>query len=207
MESVILPNGEKSRELWREGGVLTPLPGAHVSRVILDLCALAQEGKPATAEFNGVTITAQSDSDPNMLYQKWEAELTAQAEAYRASDEYKRREAEAAAAEARRVQDAAIALAGAPEEPTWSDPDSWAAIVEKNTDPYGAAALNFARRWARMMEKAADREELTKDAADTLANLANDEGITGFQFGCARNALVLCWEHGAALQKAYAGRP
>src|SRR5690348_12032876 len=70
----------------------------------------------------------------------------------------------------------------------------------KNTDPYGGAVVTFTERWADLMEKRMDKGGKIADIAKPTSHEADIEGITGFMYGCAVQALAYFWEHGEALR-------
>ena len=85
--------------------------------------------------------------------------------------------------------------------------EAYAKYRELNTkDSYSAGVVHFTERWADLMEKAlAESRELFvgekyKTLASTLSHEANTEGITGFMYGCAVNALANFWIHGEELR-------
>ena len=76
--------------------------------------------------------------------------------------------------------------------------ENWKA---NNTDPYGLAIFRYAERWANMMEERIANGEKIENIAETLSFKANEEGITGFMYGCAVKILSECWECGEELRK------
>ena len=83
----------------------------------------------------------------------------------------------------------------------WRDQAGWDAFVEANKDPYGGACVTYARRWADMMETQMEAGSVLADIAKQTSHDADDEGITGFMYGCAVSMLSLCWEHGEELRR------
>lgn len=80
------------------------------------------------------------------------------------------------------------------------DQDAWQAWVDNNTDPYGAAVVHYAERWADLMEgRMADGESLV-DIAKQTSHEADTEGITGFMYGAAVSILSSSWVHGEKLR-------
>lgn len=71
--------------------------------------------------------------------------------------------------------------------------------VELNsTDGYSKGVVDFAVRWANLMEK---EKELTKEIVDKLSNEADTEGITGYMYDCARGSLYHFWYYGEELKE------
>lgn len=71
---------------------------------------------------------------------------------------------------------------------------------QTNQDPYGACIVNYAERWADLMEEKINDGVPIQDIAKTTSNIADIEGITGFMYGMAVNILSNFWEHGEALR-------
>jgi hypothetical protein len=85
----------------------------------------------------------------------------------------------------------------------------WAALVRQNTPApgddrpfadYGFAIIQFAQRWADLMEERMKTSELKDIAEETCAEAITEE-ITGAMYGCAVSVLAKHWKHGKALQK------
>lgn len=72
--------------------------------------------------------------------------------------------------------------------------------VEKNSDPYGKATVEYSERWADRMEahlaEGTDLEDIAKEASHE----ANIEGISAFMYGCAVSGLAYFWIHGERLR-------
>ena len=70
----------------------------------------------------------------------------------------------------------------------------------KNGYSYGV--VTYIQRWADMMESLILNEGLSvSEAATKTEHEADREGITGFMYGCAVNALSQLWEYGEELRK------
>jgi len=106
-----------------------------------------------------------------------------------------------AAAQQRRDTVLKEALAGAPEKMTLLDADGWEKAVAANTDDYGSGVIRYAERWARLMEGRMIRGDTLEACAEEASHLADDEGITGFMYGCAVNILSKTWIHGDQLRR------
>ena len=81
------------------------------------------------------------------------------------------------------------------------DEAAWQKWVDANQDPYGGACVEYARRWAEMMEEEVAGGAVLEDIADRTSHDADTEGITGFMYGAAVSMLAECWEHGEALRR------
>lgn len=77
----------------------------------------------------------------------------------------------------------------------------WDEAVANNTDPYGKAAVDFARSWALIMQAKIEKGLKLKDIAEEASNKADTDGITGFMYGCAVSLLAKSWEYGEELRK------
>lgn len=89
------------------------------------------------------------------------------------------------------------------ELPTFSlrDPEMWATGLANNQDPYGSAGYRFAARWASFMERDLAAGKKLADIAKPTSHEADDDGITGFMYGCAVSVLSHCWTHGEELRR------
>ena len=67
-------------------------------------------------------------------------------------------------------------------------------------DNYSLYTSTYAVRWAELMEQHIDNGEKIADFAQKTSCEADTEGITGFMYGCAVNALSQLWEYGEELR-------
>jgi hypothetical protein len=78
----------------------------------------------------------------------------------------------------------------------------WETAVSVNTDPYGKCTVDYARDWARLMQRDIDQGKTLIDVAKQCSNAADKgKGITGFMYGCAVSILADVWVHGEELRK------
>lgn len=70
----------------------------------------------------------------------------------------------------------------------------------KNTDPYGGRVVSYGEDWANLMEARMANGEKIADIAKPTSHEADTDGITGFMYGCAVQALAHFWEYGEALR-------
>ncbi len=213
------------KNFWIYNGRLEAAPGASIGPTIaeaIELAATAEHGPIVMFDFNHVTVTVAADSNATLVEREWwralrgfiekrvgphpAAELTSDEKASDAAKqaEHDRIEAERAAAweqkerlkreasEASLTDAAPIAL---------RDPAAWQSWLEANKDGYGGAVMNYAERWARMMQVEMARGAVLSDVATRLSHEADLEGITGFMYGAAVSVLSQCWEHGEALRR------
>lgn len=82
-----------------------------------------------------------------------------------------------------------------------SDQTTWDEWVKNNTDGYGKAVIDYAERWANMMEARMDQGEELEDVSGPTSHEADEDGITGFMYGAAVAVLASCWEHGDKLRR------
>ena len=81
------------------------------------------------------------------------------------------------------------------------DAERWNRCKTINSDPYGAACVAFAERWARMMQAEMAKGAKLADIAKATSHAADEEGITGFMYGCAVGELSASWAHGEELRR------
>ena len=77
----------------------------------------------------------------------------------------------------------------------------WDKGLAKNQDPYGGGVYKFASEWATQMEAAMASGETLVDCAGRCSHSADQEGITGFMYGCAVSILSAWWIHGEELRR------
>lgn len=183
-----------------------------------------EEGDHCQFEFNGVTVVVAGDSDPALIYREWnrgmsrfigenptvgpypKAELSAEEiasdAAIRAEQDrlYAIRQEEYAkqAREQKALLDGALNVAGAIE---LADEEGWNKFKSNNTDGYGGRVVRYAEEWARLMQTRLANGETIPQCADELSRLADDDGITGYMYGCAVGVLAKVWKHGEALRR------
>lgn len=179
-----------------------PLAGENVSETAKRMVALAKKTKgPVTAKFNDIALTAKPGDNPESIVKYYETESNRRHEEYVKSPEYKKRQREAE--EAQRRQDLMLkgALAAAPKKMTLRDEEGWKKAVAANTDGYGGGVMSFAERWACLMEGRMANGDTLEACAEEASYLANNEGITGFMYGCAVSILSQVWIHGDQLRR------
>jgi hypothetical protein len=76
----------------------------------------------------------------------------------------------------------------------------YAEYKANNKDPYGARVVSYGEDWANLMESRMGSGEKIADIAKPTSHEADTDGITGFMYGCAVQALAHFWEHGEALR-------
>lgn len=74
---------------------------------------------------------------------------------------------------------------------------------DANQDLYGRVVIQYAERWAEMMEQEIENGMTVAEAAARTREIADTVGITGYMFGFALNVLGDFWEHGEELRTWY----
>jgi hypothetical protein len=184
-------------------------------------------------EFNGVSVTVAPDSDPVLIRRDWQRSymdwmptkeavgpypapvLTAEEIAYQEGverqQEERRRQAKAEyereKQEAKAVFDAEMVGAS---DLLFKDDEAKKNFEEgrANQDSdYGRACFDFARDWARLMQKRMTANATVADVAPDCESIIDGfYGITGFMYGMAVNILSQVWIHGDALRVWHNGR-
>lgn len=165
-------------------------------------------------EFNGVTlIVTKENADAERIYQEWDAGMKANAEKHRLEREawlktpegqeyLAQQEAEAAR---RKAVEAEVLHIDETVEMEFKDEEgkkAWDKMVEVNSkDPYGNGVVKYARRWAKYMQKLIAEGKTVIEIAEKASHDCDIEGITGFMYGCAVNALAQSWKYGEELRK------
>lgn len=209
---------------WKnENGVLEPMAGSNIVATIAEAIVIAgEQDRPITFVFNGVTITVHSDSNPELIHRDWSRAMSGYinksvdpyptsvlTEKERASDarihaknerKNKRRQAryQAKVETARKALEAKLAKASLLE---FSDETAWKKFKEINQDFYGAGVVNYAERWARLMQLEICNGKSLEDVAEATSREADYDGITGYMYGCAVSALAHCWKYGEQLRR------
>lgn len=81
------------------------------------------------------------------------------------------------------------------------DTDGWKDTVDKNTDPYGKCAVDYAEGWAKLMQVEISKGKGIIECAERTSHELSFYGITGFMYGCAVSMLSNYWKHGEELRK------
>lgn len=172
-------------------------------------------------EFNSVMVRVDAGSDPKLVYRDWERSLrgctgkvigpaykqelsTAEKQhdaAVRATnaaqqkeqfDEMKDKDAARREKVDALIDDQEIQLV---------DAKGWEETRLANQDGYGGAAFRYADRFGRVMQVEIAKGMTVKDAVAKWEFECDDDGLTGFQQGCAMSLLRQCWKHGKELAK------
>jgi len=205
--------------------ILESVPGGHIRNCIHNAIAEAGAcGEHCQFDFNGVSVVVAGDSSPDLMYRDWdrgmrgylgesptvgpypEPALTAvtmesDAAIQAARDrvrEVREEEARKEVAKQKSLLQGALSVAGPIE---LADEAGWKTFVEANKDGYGGRVVRYAEEWARLMQTRIANGETIPQCAQELSHLADDDGITGFMYGCAVSVLAKVWKHGEALRR------
>lgn len=179
------------------------MPGDTIDRTAKGMVAYANShNQPVSTDFNGINLVAwpRCNSADNIMRYYW-SETNQRHERYINSQAYKDRCRKAE--EAQMKKDAILkgALLVAPEKMTLRDQEGWQKTVAANTDGYGGAVIRYAELWARLMEGRMANGDTVEGCAEESSHIADDEGITGFMYGCAVSILSQVWVHGEDLRQ------
>lgn len=126
----------------------------------------------------------QHSASQAALHAKWKAEREARDEEFRAN------------------------AAKRPPLPAFSltDTAAWTHDVELNSaDPYSYACVEYAAKWASIMEQRLADGASVADVAKQASHDADTDGITGFMYGAAVHMLARSWRHGDELRRWHNG--
>jgi hypothetical protein len=200
------------------------MPGHEITSTIKRaINAAASLSGTVAFDFNAVEVVVAADSNPDLICRDWQrgmfgyhkdvvgpypaAELSAEAQASdaRIKAENEARWAAQQAEYDRKAEEKRIRLDAeiGHEAIRFADDKEadWRTFAEANQDPYGSAVVRFADKWARLMQVRLRAGGKLDEIADAASHDADDEGITGFMYGCAVSLLSRCWERGEALRQ------
>ncbi len=182
----------------------------------------SNKGGLVSFEFNGTNVSVRMDSDPELIYRDWsramygyidknvgpypnpvltdeEEESDARIKAENDQKRQKRQSEYQAKADAkRRATEAKLSDAPAMEI---ADDKAWQTWKENNQDDYGRGIIDYAERWARLMQVEINAGKKLEDIADSTSNEADIDGISGFMYGAAVHTLANSWKYGDQLRK------
>ena len=178
--------------------------GEHITDAIKAMIDLSKkEGKPVQTTFNGATFSVSADTKPDEALKSWKRIMEENAEAYRNSPEGIKAAAEEKARKEKKAREAAeVSELIKDEVLELTAEKAWKKSVQVNIDPYGSSVVRYAERWGKLMQVEMRKQGaavLTKDIVEATKFKADNEGMTGFSWSCARNQLIQCWKHGAEL--------
>lgn len=184
--------------------------GARINDAVAETIKVARAlGAAVQFEFNGVTVAVRSDSNPELILRDFRRARDSRGDKNVGpypnpvlTDDELANNARIEAENIWRGGNAMLegALSVAPIKMTLKDRDGWNKTVAANTDDYGNAVIKFAERWARLMEGRMANGGTLEACAEETSSLADNEGITGFMYGCAVSILSQVWIHGEELR-------
>lgn len=179
-----------------------PIGGERIEETGEAMAKMAAENNcEVTADFNDIALKASPGTTGAEIASFYNAECNRQRDEWIASPEYKKQEEEREARRIAHESNLKAALASAPAKMSLKDEEGWNTAVRVNSDPYGSAVARYAEKWARLMEAQIALGKTVAECAEQESQLANDEGITGFMYGCAVNILANVWTHGEELRR------
>lgn len=140
------------------------------------------------------------------MYPKAELSAKDRASDARIEADNQRRRAREAAQRRRKIKARAQAintkLASAPDIKL-SNQQAWQAYVAANRGSIGAGILNYARRWARLMQLEIAQGKRLADIWEKTSHEADLEGLTSTASSYAVGVLAECWTQGKELDRLY----
>ncbi len=177
------------------------MPGTHILTACKEAVEMAKNKVcKVTFDFNEITLNATPETDAKNLAEYYSAECELRRAKYVASPEYSAQQEESARKESERKAKSDAILAHAPANMTLRDAECWRKACAANKYGYVGAIMTYAERWARMMEGRIAQGEAIPAIADECSHLADEEGVTGFMYGCAVSTLAKVWVHGETLR-------
>lgn len=82
-----------------------------------------------------------------------------------------------------------------------ADQAKWNEFKANNTDFYAQGVIDYAERWADLMEKQIGDGKTVAEIADATSHEADTDGITGFMYGMAVSTLAWAWANGEDLRR------
>jgi len=79
--------------------------------------------------------------------------------------------------------------------------EAWDTWRDNNQDGYGKAIMDYAERWADLMEAQLALGIKLENCAKQTSYDADTDGITGFMYGAAVSVLAQCWKYGEQLRR------
>ena len=72
----------------------------------------------------------------------------------------------------------------------------WNEFVDKNRDFYGNGIIDYAERWAKLVQYYISNGQTFLECVELSSNEADTEGISGFMFGASVSILYQTWKYG-----------
>lgn len=185
----------------------------EIEEAISDAIDQAREFKTTMYfKFSGITVMVRQDSNAKLILRDWlrtflgyidgkvgpypNPNLTEEERAHDAQiEERRRREAE----ENQKRRDGVLkdALMTAPEKMTLREGTE--GIWEEAIKSYVKMVIDYAQRWARLMEGRINNGYTLEACAQETSHLADKEGVSGHAYGMAVSILSKVWIYGEQL--------
>jgi len=178
------------------------VPGETIKEAAAAMSKMANEmNQQVKCVFNDIELIADVGCDlaDTIVAQFWK-ESDRRSKEYAESEEYKKQRIEMDRKHNERLSKQKAMLDKAPFQMSLMDHRLWKVAVETNKDGYGSCVVRYADKWARLMELQMSEGVALESCAEEMAHLADDEGITGFMYGCAVGILAKVWLHGESLR-------
>lgn len=190
-----------------------PRPGEYISESTTKLVEIANtERRTALATFNGKLLVAHPGDPAEAVRQAFDDHFAGARSSRTEERRYEKRRRRYAIKEELLARERAAAPVGAFKIFRLKE---WAKARKVNTDSYGKGILDYAERWARLLQGAIDEAgindgrkqnkpaiaRIISEQAKRLSRLADTGGVTGFMHGAAVATLGRTWKHGELLRR------
>lgn len=197
--------------------------GSEINDTIDEAIAMAFISEtPVAFEFNDVKVTVHGKSNNELIYRDWnramngyipkkvgpdpKAELSAEELAsdsrIEAKNEQRRQEArEKYMAEIEAKKKALQSKLQGASEMEFANEALWNETVAANQDDYSKGILDYASRWAKLMQVEISGGKTVAEVAQSTSSEADVDGITAFMYGMAVSILSNTWKHGEELRR------
>lgn len=155
-------------------------------------------------EFNEVVMVVSRTMSAEDVVREYHRMFEERAAAYRATPEYKKRQLEQEERARVHAQEYQELVARAPAKMSIraGKEDEYAAYQKRNSeDGYSARCVSYGEDWARFMEAELATGKKLSAVWKDCSHKADQDGITGFMYGCATQALNAFWVHGDELRR------
>ncbi len=182
--------------------VYEPMAGENITETATKMVVLQiSRGEVITAKFNDIELTAERSTTEDSIVEYYHKEMDRLHQEYISSPKYAQDQREREESQRRQQLTLEGALSVSPEKMTIGNEEAYKLDVEANTDAMGRAIIEFAERWARLMEGRMSNGDTLEGCADEASYIADNEGITGAMYGVAVGFLAHCWIHGEDLRR------
>lgn len=168
--------------------------------------------KTLLTEINGVKLAIAPNSNVEEEFSFWNKLFNAQVaydeykrQEYEKTDEYKQAaiKAEVERAEKQKQFDQYVATLEPIQIKEGLQEDYKKYVLNNMSDGYSKAIVDYAKLWAKMMQKEIAGGKTVAQCAKETSHKADIFGITGNMYGCAVSILANYWQHGEELKEWY----